>query len=114
MPSVYWYWSVIASGFVALAYGVYAARWVLSMSAGTARMQEIADAIREGASAYLNRQYRTVALVGVVIGVVLTAFLGVYAGIGFVIGAVLSAAAGYIGMNVSVRANVRTALAARE
>ncbi len=112
MHSVYWF--ILASGVLALGYGAFAARWVISMDAGNARMQEIAGAIREGASAYLNRQYRTVALVGAAIAVVISVFLGMYAVIGFVIGAVLSAAAGYIGMNVSVRANVRTAHAARE
>ena len=112
MPNVYWF--VIASGFVALGYSIYAVRSVLSASVGTARMQEISNAVREGARAYLNRQYRAIALVGVVIFVVLTALLGIYVGIGFVIGAVLSGAAGYIGMSVSVRANVRTAEAARQ
>jgi K(+)-stimulated pyrophosphate-energized sodium pump len=112
MPNVYWF--VIASGFVALGYSIYAVRSVLSASVGTARMQEISNAVREGARAYLNRQYRAIALVGAVIFVVLTALLGIHVGIGFVIGAVLSGAAGYIGMSVSVRANVRTADAARQ
>ena len=111
MPSHYWF--VVASGFVALGYSMYAVRSVLAASAGTARMQEISGAIREGARAYLNRQYRTIALVGAAVCVVLTVVLGVYVGIGFLIGAVLSGAAGYIGMGVSVRANVRTAEAAR-
>ncbi len=111
MPTAYWF--AVASGVVALLYGVYAARSVLQADAGTERMQEISRAIQEGARAYLNRQYMTIALVGVVICVILTALLGVRVGIGFLIGAVLSGAAGYIGMSVSVRANVRTAEAAR-
>ncbi len=107
------YWFVVACGAIALLYGGYAARSVMAAGAGTERMQEIAGAIREGARAYLNRQYTAIALVGAAIGVVLGAALGVTVAIGFFIGAVLSGAAGYIGMNVSVRANVRTAEAAR-
>ncbi len=107
------YWLVISCGALALVYGVYAGRSVLSSSAGTERMQEIAGAIQEGANAYLNRQYRAIALVGVVIGVLLGWRLGSHVAVGYFIGAVLSGLAGYIGMNVSVRANVRTAEAAR-
>ncbi|MBI4969511.1 MAG: sodium-translocating pyrophosphatase [Rhodospirillales bacterium] len=104
---------VIACGVLALLYGAYASKSVLAASAGTERMQQIAAAIQEGAGAYLNRQYRTIAMVGVVIAILLAIRLGVHVALGFVIGAVLSGAAGYIGMNVSVRANVRTADAAR-
>jgi K(+)-stimulated pyrophosphate-energized sodium pump len=107
-------WFAIASGVLALLYGVWAARSVLAASPGSARMQEIAAAVQEGAQAYLNRQYSTIAVVGVVIAVVLGVALGVKVAIGFLIGSVLSAAAGYIGMNVSVRANVRTAEGARQ
>ena len=106
-------WFAVASGLVALAYGLYATRSVLSASAGTERMQEIAGAVQEGARAYLNRQYLTISLVGLVLFAILTGLLGYLVGIGFLIGAVLSGAAGYIGMHVSVRANVRTADAAR-
>ena len=108
-----WLWFAIISGVVALLYGVYASRSVLSKSPGNERMQEIARAIQEGASAYLNRQYRTIAIVGVVIAVILLFLLGWKESLGFLIGAVLSGATGYIGMHVSVRANVRTAEAAR-
>ena len=101
-------------GVVALLYGIYAVRSVLAASAGNERMQEIAGAIQEGARAYLNRQYMTIGIVGVVICVILLVLLGYRVGIGFAIGAILSAAAGYIGMYVSVRANVRTAEAARQ
>ncbi|MGB9152532.1 MAG: sodium-translocating pyrophosphatase [Alphaproteobacteria bacterium] len=105
---------IFACGIVALIYGFITARQVLAASAGTPKMQEIAAAIQEGAQAYLNRQYMTVAIVGIVICVVLGLFLGLHVAIGFVIGAVLSGTAGYVGMNVSVRANVRTAAAANE
>ncbi|MEE2995885.1 MAG: sodium-translocating pyrophosphatase [Pseudomonadota bacterium] len=104
---------VLACGVLAILYGVFASRSVLSMSGGNEKMQEIAGAIQEGAQAYLNRQYMTIGIVGVVIGVVLGLLLGIYPAIGFFLGAILSGAAGYIGMHISVRANVRTADAAR-
>ncbi len=104
---------VIGCGLLALFYGAYAVRSVLAAPAGTERMQEIAAAIQEGASAYLARQYKTIAIVGLVIGLLLGFFLGVKAAIGYFIGAILSGLTGYIGMNVSVRANVRTTEAAR-
>ena len=104
---------IIACGVLALLYGVYAIRSVLAYPAGTDKMQEIASAIQEGANAYLNRQYTAIAIAGVFIGLLLGFLLGLTVAIGFFIGAILSGAAGYIGMNVSVRANVRTAEAAR-
>ncbi len=106
-------WLIIACGVLALAYGVVVSRQVLAASPGNARMQEIAGAIQEGARAYLNRQYRTIAIVGVIVGVLLGLLLGISSAIGFFIGAILSGVAGYVGMNVSVRANVRTAEAAK-
>jgi K(+)-stimulated pyrophosphate-energized sodium pump len=107
------HWLVIACGVLALAYGLVASRQVLAAATGTDRMREIALAIQVGASAYLNRQYRTVAIVGVIVGLLLWFLLGSHVAVGYVIGAVLSGTAGYVGMNVSVRANVRTAEAAR-
>ncbi len=112
MPGMYLY--ILASSLLALFYGVYAGRKVFSCSTGTPRMQEIAAAIQEGAGAYLNRQYRTIGLVGIIVAALLGWLLGKHAAIGFVAGAFLSGIAGYIGMNVSVRANVRTTEAARQ
>jgi K(+)-stimulated pyrophosphate-energized sodium pump len=103
---------VIVCGAVALLYGVLAARSVLAADAGNEKMREIAAAIQEGAAAYLNRQYSTIAMVGVVVVIILGWSLGLTVAVGFIIGAVLSGIAGYIGMYVSVRANVRTTQAA--
>jgi len=105
-------WLIVACGALAIVYAIWATRSVLSANPGSERMQEIAAAVREGAQAYLKRQYSTIAVVGVVIFLIVGYFLGWLVAVGFAIGAILSGAAGFIGMNVSVRANVRTAQAA--
>jgi len=107
-------WMAISAGLLAVIYGMISTRWIIKQPAGNQRMQEIAQAIQEGASAYMNRQYSTIGIVGLVLFILLGITLDWYTAIGFAIGAIFSALAGYIGMFVSVRANVRTAEAAKK
>ncbi len=107
-------WGVIAGGALSIVYGAWAIRTVMAADPGNTRMQEIAAAIQEGATAYLRRQYTTIALVGIIVFLVVSYLLGILVGLGFLIGATLSGTAGFVGMLVSVRANVRTAQAASQ
>src|SRR3990167_7602569 len=110
--SIYLTFAII-SAVVAIIYGLFLAKNILKKSAGSEKMQSIANAIAEGAKAYLNRQYKTIGVIAIILFVVLWLGLGFNSAIGFLLGAILSALAGYVGMNVSVRANVRTTEAAK-
>jgi K(+)-stimulated pyrophosphate-energized sodium pump len=113
MLQQYGMWFALACAIIAILYGVFSTGWILKQPTGNDRMREIAQAIQEGAKAYLNRQYMTIALAGVVLFIIIGFALNWASAIGFAIGAILSGATGYIGMNISVRSNVRTAEAAR-
>ena len=104
----------IAAGFLSIIYSYFTGKQILSSSPGNAKMQEIASAIQIGAKAYLNRQYKTIAIVGVVVLIIISYFFSALVGLGYLIGATLSGLAGYVGMLISVQANVRTAEASRK